>query len=565
MNRRHFLALSLGLASGAIASLSGCGGGGGSKTSGATVAPSERLAILDQATSKLASLNVVDPETACQQMADFLKSLPEIEAAGVSKDRCAWGRFTDGRLLIVVNNRKVTDGRATRPRTPPTRAAVYLPEGESVRIIDNLGTAFEHVSDSLAEMLPRHGYGLVGDKVLKAGIDDLKQVKGDGIFYIESHGGLGSLRTGKDTYGIYSGTLCTAAAEATYAADLDAGHLSYMVAEVDEDPVTAQRSIEPRYGIMPSFVEKYMSFGPASVVYVSACTSDNAEFKAACLRAGAGLYIGWTAPTLSFVAYSAASFLFDRLLGENRVAPTDKIDAYTLLFAGVQPSLAKTINPTTKTFFDTSPDNGSKLTFTASIDSSYPQGIVPSIVSSTYDSDSATLTLDGYFGSEEGAVERDPAGAAAGQTIPHSTWSEKKITLSVPDGARTMRVRVGSRAGNIKTVGGTFTISGPGGGTFRVRDAISVYVNERLVYADPAGATEGERNPVSFYAPMLNSKLRLTLRTAGTYGGTGEIYLKVPAESIYASPDGSLQRIRPKVLDLTTNNGQIDLGVVALL
>ena len=563
MQRRRFLALTLGLTAGGGLALSGCGGGGGSATGGATIDSAKRVAALDLVRARFESLRGIDPDTACQQIAGYLKGLPEFEAAGVSPDRCAWGRFTDGRLLIVVNNRAISASRARAPKSRASRAVEFLPNSPTVRIFDNLGSAFEHVTYDLAELLPRHGYQMAGGGVLKATVEELKKVEGDGIFYIESHGGLGSIRGGLDTYGIYSGTLTTVAAEEVYKADLDAGHLSYMIAEVDEDPVTQQRSAEPRYGIMPSFVEKYMKFGEASLVYFSACSSDNAEFKAACLRAGAGVYLGWTQTTLSFVAFSAATFLFDRLLGENKVLPVDPKDSYPMLLGGAAAALAKNINPVTKAAYDTAPDTGSKLTFTVGDTSVW--GIAPYIVGSVYDSDSGVMTLSGYFGPNEGTVERDGTGTSPGQPVSVQSWQEKEIKLVLPDQVKTLLVRVGSRYSNVQVVGGNFTMSGPGGGSFLVRDAITVYVNGKVIYDDPAGATQGQRAPITFYAPMFNSKLRLTLRTVGTYGGTGEIFLKVPVGSIYGSADGSPQRIRPYVTDLITNRGQIDLGVVALL
>ena len=82
----------------------GCGGGGSGGASPA-VSKSVRSATFSAVKAQFATLPHTDPIADGKAMAAFLASRKEFEASGTSPDGSAWGRFTDGRLFLVLENR----------------------------------------------------------------------------------------------------------------------------------------------------------------------------------------------------------------------------------------------------------------------------------------------------------------------------------------------------------------------------------------------------------------------------------------------------------------------------
>ena len=69
----------------------------------------QRMKVLGSITEEIESLPGEDLEAEIQEVVSFLQSFPEIEEAGVSEDSSIWARFTDQRLLIILNNREPSE------------------------------------------------------------------------------------------------------------------------------------------------------------------------------------------------------------------------------------------------------------------------------------------------------------------------------------------------------------------------------------------------------------------------------------------------------------------------
>lgn len=307
----------LAVAAALVAFLAGCGGGssgGGGGNGGSVITSAQRSAALTSAGDKYSSLASLSPAEANQQMAAWLKAQPLFEASGVSSDGCAWGRFTDGRLAIFVNNR--TPGRAaaithTRAVDPPSN----LP-GTTARVGDNLGQDYGGYWTDIFFWLDAAGY----KPSLPGRIDEMMATPAMGLLALGSHGGSGVWRDGTNAYAIWGSPFDIAPDnDEDYKADLDDRRLCYMYADAGYG--TTPKTMQWRYAFTAKFVMQYMSFSPGSFVFIDACSSDEPVMRAAFLAKGASVYAGWSSPVNSDKSGLASQYLFDRLLAADKYNP----------------------------------------------------------------------------------------------------------------------------------------------------------------------------------------------------------------------------------------------------
>lgn len=437
-----------------LALLAGCGGGHGAATR--TISDAQRTAAINAVTTLFEGMPHTDRDAENHQLAAFMAARPEFEASGVSDDLCAWGRFTDGRVFIVCNNRPTDPGKQVKMPQPArgTRAAgTDLPLLPVVHVYDAMGTSFLHIAAPLGGLLKNYGYQAPGNVAFSGTVEELKLVQGDGIFYMAGHGGSGELRSGgKSFFALWTSTFATQSLDKAYKDDLNSNKLCYMAALGDGH-------IENHYAITAQFVSQYMHFGRNSLLYLTACSGDNAGFKAACITAGAGLYVGWSHPVWDLNAFTASLFFFDRMVGEGVVMPTDNPKKPPLDWGELQSAMSTTISPDTGLPFDTSPGvipkPNAKLMFTAG--SGSLGVIVPSIRDAMVDTAKNEVTLTGVFGSNQGSLEINAAagapgaGPTAGTAVSVKSWTATQVVASLPAGvdAATILVRVDGRASNV--------------------------------------------------------------------------------------------------------------------
>lgn len=301
--------------------VSGCGSGGGGTNTPGTPAYSDIPVSNEQRNTALVSASAAfdnfledNPGNVGNEMADYLKSLPEFEDAGTSEDGSTWGRFTDGRLAIFVNNR--TPLAVPLPRgksiTPPSD----LPGGSNSHVGDNLGERYGDPYSTITPWLQDAGYGAS----LPGEFTDMTSMGSLGLLVISSHGGTGVWRDGSKAYAIWGSAFDTASGkDDIYENELNERRLCYMYADSGYEP--NKNLNQWRYAFTAKYVMEYMNFEKGSLVFMDACSSDDPVMKAAFLAKGASVYVGWSSPVDSAKAGIASKYLFDRLLGANHYKP----------------------------------------------------------------------------------------------------------------------------------------------------------------------------------------------------------------------------------------------------
>lgn len=361
--RREFLSWLSGRASllAVPALLSACGGGdsgsaGGSSDPGSASGSSDpgsaggqgrpnadRMATLAAVEARCVSLDAQSLSEAerLHALAAFMKADPSYVEVGVEESAlCAWGVFADGRLHIIDNSRRplpttagpaaaAAVGAPSATSSAVKAAPVDLPMGKPARLLHSFGANFpgQEVLARMSSWLRAQQYTVRSGQEGDARLTTLRNVNGDGFFYINTHGGVKRTREEDPNspffYSIQSSTLVDPALETLpeMRDDFANQRLTYYNAPNGVTPT----SRDTRYGITVHFVERYWSFTPDSVVILNACNSANPRqasgFVNACLNKGAGVCLGWTEVVGDPVVYDAPAFLVDRLLGANQEAP----------------------------------------------------------------------------------------------------------------------------------------------------------------------------------------------------------------------------------------------------
>lgn len=457
----------------ALAALFGAGCGDGAAAPdppgpGGRLPPGEltdarRGAALAAVETRLAELDGADlPDAAVNDsLRRWLLARAEFEAAGVDESSSVWARFTDGRLLIIANNREPgppagaearADARSALPAVQPAAAGAgnaQLPVPIRARLLHSFGAGFEQVQEpvrDLAGWLAAAGYDVVQGGEGDARVDVLRQVSGDGFFYFNTHGGKGRTRQGQDVFAVQTSSLVTPSTDnlADFRDDLDSGRLVYMTAKnggkilgglVDD--------WDTRYAITHLFVDRYMSFGENSVVFFNVCFGANehadvSSFVFAAHKKGAGLYVGWSRSVSSTAAFTAVRYFVDRLLGANRYRPEDPhqrpFDAAAVLEEMGREGLT------------TDASTGAQLVARPAVAGSASL-LRPSIYALEPGADGADeVTIHGLFGSDPGEAGR--AVTVAGVPVAVQEWTPERITVAVP------RAGAGSSGDVVVTVRG---------------------------------------------------------------------------------------------------------------
>ena len=398
-----------------------------------------------------------------QQLVDFMVSLPEFEAAGVADDRTVWGRFSDGRLYLVVDNR-ATDAAAgadlslpvdpagdlsfapVQPALRPQQAGeLELPKVRRALAMNALGTAFVSPSARIRGWLADAGYQASSPTLTVDLLKSLTDLTDVGVFYLDAHGGTGLGRDGKKRYGIWTTTPVSAASELKYDDDLKTLRLVWMTALEDTLP-DGTDTFETHYAFTGDFVRTYMSFSERSLVFINACSSYTGPGMQSSFRdAGASVYAGWTKPVGDGAANLAANYFFDRALGSNRYLPETaaqrpfdylavwnemKSKDYEVDYKGNPPTHK---NPETRLIF-------------VELQPAFAL-LVPSIERLVVDEIAGKLTLSGMFGAQSQA---DALVSVDGLPLEVLSWSATEVVAKLPPGqdAGPVEVEVDRRRSN---------------------------------------------------------------------------------------------------------------------
>lgn len=338
---------SLALAIAALTVLA-CGGGGTGVSDGgggSEIPVEERTAVIESIEQKgmelAASGLTVDEQNA--QLADFMADEEHFAEVKVTPEQNVFGRFTDGRLFIYVNNRfpDFATGVSAPTLVRDNRQAMANPivsTSKRARLFHSFGLGFnqqQHPIDQMGQYLTDAGYTLNNPAEGDARLATLRSVSGDGFFYLNSHGFGLELSDTEKTYGVGSSTLRTDDNERLpeIKDDLDNKRILYATAPNGESWSLLGKTIpkvDTRYAITHRFVEKHMSFGQNAVVFINACWSgftgvdQGAQaFMLACFQKGAGTYLGWTNKVATPVSEQAPLYFVDRLCGANDTDPEE--------------------------------------------------------------------------------------------------------------------------------------------------------------------------------------------------------------------------------------------------
>jgi len=368
-DRRSFLGHASGAALwlGVPSLIVGCGGGGGGGAgvgvgnwvpeggsgpgAGGELTPEKRFASLRAVEAACAGLESrrLAPAAYLAELSAFMAKDPNYAETGVDeRSLTVWGTFVDGRLHMVSHNFKpgVSASSAAMAQRQKTGAALAakeetaLPASRNARLLHSFFTPFDG-QPAIVEMsrwLDKRGYALQPGQEGDAHITTLRQLKGDGFFYINTHGGVKYTRyqdpRSPMRFSIQSSTLIDLALEAQpdFKADFADLRLTYFtayngLATVDGNGEEVGLK-DTRYGITAEFVDAYWQFANDSVVVINACNSANSadnkwvvDFVDACHRKNAGLYLGWTEICSPPAAFDIPKYCVDRMLGANAFKP----------------------------------------------------------------------------------------------------------------------------------------------------------------------------------------------------------------------------------------------------
>jgi hypothetical protein len=244
-----------------------------------------------------------------------------------------------------------------------------------------------------------------------------------------------------------------------YKSDFDQKRLTYMLfpnaKTADGKPATLLV-----YGITPAFVTQYMSFPKNSLVYVTACSSNTSEMRAAFGQAGASVYAGWTNSTVGFQAFDAVRFFFDRCLGTNTVAPIPSPRQRPFGWTLVQEDMSYRGMTTSVT-----KEGTSNLVFSSLKDDL--TDLLPTLQLSTFTNYGTYLTLNvqGDWGLTAGRVLLN--GSPLSLTKP---WNPRTLEMTLPQSGGNLQIDVNGLLSNVVQLtqwDGTITYTVTGRGTLK--------------------------------------------------------------------------------------------------
>jgi hypothetical protein len=331
-----------------------------------------RWIVLDAIKERFASRSRLDPNADNEEMLSFLQTFPDFVDSGIDADSSSvWATFADGHAIIIANDRTVgataassvatiARSRMAVPQAPSKSPQVHsglsfvsapepsgppseIPQSNAARLLNTLGSGYDITTKDLTSWLGGNGYRpLNGADASVDSLKSLKKVAGDGVFYIDSHGGF---HAGKGVYSVWTSTVADDWTDARFLGDWaplppDPPTLFHMLADL----TTGDSPVEEwHYSFNANFVKTYFnSFSPNSFVYIDACSSDSPkaqDFKQAFLKQKASLYAGWTGTVDDSDSAPTARLVFDRLLGANEFCPETSPEALvTPCVAGQAPS-----------------------------------------------------------------------------------------------------------------------------------------------------------------------------------------------------------------------------------
>lgn len=332
---------------------------------GRIISESRRMAILNAIGQRISSLPQTNTLAGAQALADYLLEFPELEGMEVGSDRSVFAWFTDGRPLVIINNRRsATASELATEYALSSASSAGRPGPEIKKLSARAGVAplavagqqpsaiprsrqavlFEAtvpglaapMLESLAPAFERRGYVVSGGEASLDALLAIEDLSGDiGVFYIDTHGAVGATPRTEPSPGpgspetlrpvpalfLQTSTIVTEETEFLYGSNFDHGELAYTLG----GPGVSGMDPAPRaiyYAVGPEFARNHWRFSRGSLVYVDACLSASAgaaSFAQTCLNNNASVYAGWDASVIDGWAYFATRLFFDTSLGGSQI------------------------------------------------------------------------------------------------------------------------------------------------------------------------------------------------------------------------------------------------------
>ena len=276
------------------------------------------------------------------QIVNFLNSRADIARAGENADG-VWAVTTNGVPIALWNNRQsdpfdpediLPQAAALRTQTPGNTAA---------RFATTVGAGFRLAGPRLSRQLAANGYAPTLDD---AQLSSLQGQRNESVFFFNTHGGSfeiplfaanGQMQrengvvVTERAYGLWSGTKwdMNSPDYDAYVYEMQEKRLALSIAAASFTTNALGEEVavtECRYAITAKWVLDYMTFPKENhaSIWLGACLSgspDAAPMRNAFRSAGAEMVSGWTQNTTGAAVMSATTFLYDRLLGANKVHP----------------------------------------------------------------------------------------------------------------------------------------------------------------------------------------------------------------------------------------------------
>jgi len=411
---------------------------------GTPVPDETRLAILEECRAKAEELNNIKKLEEKVQFVTWITQKSVFQSAGlIPESNAVYAVFTDGRIVLFVDTPKTDDppvgGRKREEgddgsRQNNTSRTKELPKSNKVSLYNGMGGYFADNTVAIEKIFTasESEYNVVRKT---ASIANLKNVSGDGVFYLYTHGGTGSIPILENgalnilyVISFWTTDQVSAENERTYRTYLDEKKLAYMVATFDSERP------DIHYAITDEFIKVHWSFAENAVLYMDACESFYLNSaKAQAFRNlimdkatnKKSTYIGWSQVTNEFHATRASQFVFDRLLGANTTGSGStsipKEDPIQRPF-----DLDKIFSDLHDRGFDYWDANGATLKYESRVVDDIL--LAPTIEKMEIDEYTSLLQIHGSFGSERGKVTVDDK-----EITNISEWSPVLIMCTIPE------------------------------------------------------------------------------------------------------------------------------------
>ncbi len=291
---------------------------------GQKLTPEQRRVVLNEAKDFSILVGDLTTDQSRQALLTWLKVNPAFEEAGIAHTT-VWARFYDATIVMFVpdwesaadpGGRTAFDPLAGRSGGSYGGRAEKLPGFTKGTLFHGHGSLyFKNDTGYLKEMFERSNTGKNAGytiDTLRATIDNLMKVRDLGIFFIDTHGGMGKTRftVQPDIFGIWTCDPMDSVGDLKYEKLLESNQLVFMCASYDY-----QRELH--YAFTHRFVAKgNMTFANDAFLYIDACSSlkpgETDGLVIAMTNAAANhkaTYIGWTDSTTGTEARPTARYV----------------------------------------------------------------------------------------------------------------------------------------------------------------------------------------------------------------------------------------------------------------